>query len=93
MCLASWVARINNRSPPGQMSQVNQFNTLAPHDWERIFEGSAGPISYSSQAPSSNAIFSSDGHHPGSPAVHLPPGIHRGNPDDPLSHAYKGSLL
>ena len=42
---------MDNRFPPGQMSQVNQFNDLVPHDWERIFVGSVGTIPYAPRLP------------------------------------------
>ena len=51
ICLASWVARMDDRFPLSQMSQVNRFNNSVPHDWDRIIECSSSTLLYLPYAP------------------------------------------
>ena len=83
---------MDNCSLLGQMLQATSLTT-----WSCMIESISLRVALvpyrTPQDPYSDVILSSNGCHPESQAAHLPPGIHRGNPDDPLSRAYKGSLL
>ena len=77
MALSAWIASVTRRFPSDHLQQINAFSDIIPAHWDHIFAREGT-------------------HNPtqaGRLIDHTPTSRHGGDPDNPQSRSYMGSLL